>query len=182
MGNRPPRLLEQALDYDFDHNQPPPRRQPNNKDSTSKSWEYEGSSSFMIWFTCHEEEFPYVLWLEMPVALLVEAAAGILLQNGETWSGEEITNDQIVLMHANRFMDATFERLSDHDVEPEDLVEILVTRKQIVYKAAPDSKTSRSDKRSDNASLYYAVRKGRVPGIYRSWDDCKSQVDGYPHA
>ena len=26
------------------------------------------------------------------------------------------------------------------------------------------------------ASKYYAVRKGRKPGIYRTWDDCKSQV------
>ena len=26
------------------------------------------------------------------------------------------------------------------------------------------------------ASKYYAVRKGRKPGIYRSWDECKSQV------
>ena len=25
-------------------------------------------------------------------------------------------------------------------------------------------------------SKYYAVRKGRKPGIYRTWDDCKSQV------
>ena len=179
-GSKPPRLPEQALDYGFDHNQSSQRRQPNNKEPTSKSWEYEGASSFMIWFTYRDEEFPYIVWLEMPVALLVEAAAGILMQNGETWSGEEITKDQIVLMHADRFMDATFERLSDHDVEPEDLVEILVTRKQIVPKATPDAKTSWSDKRSDNASLYYAVRKGRVPGIYRSWNDCKSQVDGYP--
>ena len=26
------------------------------------------------------------------------------------------------------------------------------------------------------AAKYYAVRKGRKPGIYRTWDDCKSQV------
>lgn len=28
----------------------------------------------------------------------------------------------------------------------------------------------------------YAVRKGRTPGVYYSWDDCKAQVDGYPGA
>ena len=28
----------------------------------------------------------------------------------------------------------------------------------------------------------YAVRKGRVPGIYMTWDDCRSQVDGFPGA
>lgn len=29
---------------------------------------------------------------------------------------------------------------------------------------------------------YYAVKKGREPGIYESWDECKSQVDGYKNA
>lgn len=29
---------------------------------------------------------------------------------------------------------------------------------------------------------YYAVRVGRVPGIYESWPECESQVHGYPGA
>lgn len=29
---------------------------------------------------------------------------------------------------------------------------------------------------------YYAVRIGRVPGIYQTWDECKSQVDKFPGA
>ncbi len=29
---------------------------------------------------------------------------------------------------------------------------------------------------------YYAVAKGRVPGIYTNWDSCKKQVHGYPGA
>lgn len=32
------------------------------------------------------------------------------------------------------------------------------------------------------AKKYYAVRVGKTPGIYMSWDDCKSMVDGYPGA
>lgn len=32
------------------------------------------------------------------------------------------------------------------------------------------------------ASKYYAVKKGKVPGIYLSWNDCKAMVDGYPGA
>ena len=32
------------------------------------------------------------------------------------------------------------------------------------------------------AKKYYAVRCGRVPGIYETWDECKAQVDGYPAA
>lgn len=32
------------------------------------------------------------------------------------------------------------------------------------------------------AKKYYAVRIGKVPGIYLSWDACKAMVDGYPGA
>ena len=29
---------------------------------------------------------------------------------------------------------------------------------------------------------FYAVQKGRSPGVYLSWDECKAQVDGFPGA
>lgn len=29
---------------------------------------------------------------------------------------------------------------------------------------------------------FYAVRRGIVPGIYTSWEECKSQIDGFPGA
>lgn len=32
------------------------------------------------------------------------------------------------------------------------------------------------------AAKYYAVRKGRNTGIYRTWDECKSQVFQYAGA
>ncbi len=32
------------------------------------------------------------------------------------------------------------------------------------------------------AQKYYAVRQGRVPGIYRTWDECKAQVHGFKEA
>lgn len=32
------------------------------------------------------------------------------------------------------------------------------------------------------ASKYYAVKKGKKPGIYRSWNECKTQVAGYSGA
>lgn len=32
------------------------------------------------------------------------------------------------------------------------------------------------------ASKYYAVRQGRQPGMYRSWDACRDQVQGYSGA
>ena len=31
-------------------------------------------------------------------------------------------------------------------------------------------------------SKYYAVKVGRVPGVYDTWDLCKKQVDGFPGA
>ncbi|MDO5017771.1 MAG: ribonuclease H family protein [Lagierella massiliensis] len=31
-------------------------------------------------------------------------------------------------------------------------------------------------------SKYYAVKKGRKPGIYNSWDQCKKQIDGFSGA
>lgn len=27
---------------------------------------------------------------------------------------------------------------------------------------------------------YYAVAKGRAPGIYATWAECEAQVKGYP--
>ena len=29
---------------------------------------------------------------------------------------------------------------------------------------------------------YYCVIKGRTPGIYTNWEDCKAQVNGYKGA
>ena len=32
------------------------------------------------------------------------------------------------------------------------------------------------------AKNFYAVKQGRIPGIYTSWEECKEQVHGYPDA
>lgn len=32
------------------------------------------------------------------------------------------------------------------------------------------------------AGKFYAVKVGRTPGIYNSWDDCKAQIDGFSSA
>ena len=29
---------------------------------------------------------------------------------------------------------------------------------------------------------YYAVKEGRVPGVYTTWAECEAQVKGYPGA
>jgi ribonuclease HI len=35
---------------------------------------------------------------------------------------------------------------------------------------------------SNKKKKYYAVRSGREPGIYRTWGECKAQVEGYAKA
>ncbi|MCM1493446.1 MAG: ribonuclease H family protein [Muribaculaceae bacterium] len=32
------------------------------------------------------------------------------------------------------------------------------------------------------AEKYYAVRKGKTPGVYRTWEECRNQVHGFPGA
>ncbi|MGB3367777.1 MAG: ribonuclease H family protein [Acidaminobacteraceae bacterium] len=32
------------------------------------------------------------------------------------------------------------------------------------------------------AKKYYAVKKGNMPGVYKTWNECKAQVDGYSGA
>ena len=32
------------------------------------------------------------------------------------------------------------------------------------------------------AVKFYAVKVGKIPGIYNTWDDCKVQVEGFPGA
>ena len=43
-------------------------------------------------------------------------------------------------------------------------------------------KSDSGEKEQSMAKKVYAVRKGKTPGLYMSWDDCKAQVDGFPGA
>ena len=38
------------------------------------------------------------------------------------------------------------------------------------------------EKMSKNRTKFYVVWQGRNPGIYKSWIECKSQVDGFEGA
>jgi len=40
----------------------------------------------------------------------------------------------------------------------------------------------RSRRKRKDDSVLYAVHKGRAPGVYRTWDLCKAQVDRFPGA
>jgi hypothetical protein len=51
----------------------------------------------------------------------------------------------------------------------------------LAYEAAggtPKTKTPSGTKKQK----FYAVVKGHIPGIYTTWDEAKTQVDGYPGA
>ncbi len=39
-----------------------------------------------------------------------------------------------------------------------------------------------TEKRSKMAKKFYAVRVGKTPGIYQTWEECKASVDRYPSA
>ncbi|XP_069584147.1 ribonuclease H1-like [Ranitomeya imitator] len=42
--------------------------------------------------------------------------------------------------------------------------------------------TALSRAQSSVARMFYAVRKGRSPGVYKTWAECKEQVDRFPAA
>lgn len=43
-------------------------------------------------------------------------------------------------------------------------------------------KEKKTKKKKKKKQKYYAVRVGRNPDIYNTWDECKEQVSGYPKA
>jgi ribonuclease HII len=54
-------------------------------------------------------------------------------------------------------------------------------------KTAPSAPVTEGKIQSDLSTenkkkTYYAVRKGRTPGVYYSWEECEAQVKGFSHA
>lgn len=50
------------------------------------------------------------------------------------------------------------------------------------YEMASISTTSSGGKRKRAAAAYFAVRKGKVPGVYYSWSDTQQQINGFSGA
>ena len=44
------------------------------------------------------------------------------------------------------------------------------------------TKTIKSKTTSTSKGYLYAVKEGKVPAIYESWEECKAQIDGYSNA
>lgn len=64
------------------------------------------------------------------------------------------------------------------------------TRKDASSAAAAASSTNNNKaspvahkrKRKPGEARYYAVRAGRIPGVYTTWDECQSMINGYAGA
>lgn len=50
------------------------------------------------------------------------------------------------------------------------------------YRITRYNNTLSKFRRTTVAQKYYAVKAGYIPGIYKSWDDCKKQTDGFSGA
>lgn len=51
------------------------------------------------------------------------------------------------------------------------------------YKGFPDEKAAHEYlEATEEKGKFYGVHKGRVPGVYDTWDECKAQVDKFPGA
>lgn len=50
-----------------------------------------------------------------------------------------------------------------------------------LFRAARRTVCSAADDMA-KGKFFYAVKKGFKPGVYSSWDECKSQVDKFPSA
>ena len=46
----------------------------------------------------------------------------------------------------------------------------------------PASKKRKLGEGEVNAIKYYAVRTGKIPGVYTSWEDCKKNTYGFKGA
>lgn len=47
---------------------------------------------------------------------------------------------------------------------------------------ASSSATTHKRKRKPGEARYYAVRAGRIPGVYTTWDECQSMINGFSGA
>ncbi len=134
---------------------------------------------------------PTIVWIHMPVDMLYDAAITMLQQRGET-----VFPPQIKLWHEGRLMDPATKRLSDHQIMVQDIVVVEVPE-------VPHSSFHghRGDHHRDNqphsrhqpqhvgnsssspaVKTFYAVRRGRNPGVYHSWGACERQVTGFSGA
>jgi hypothetical protein len=84
-------------------------------------WHYNGSS-YVIYLQTHDTVIPWVVWANMPVSLLVQAAVSIL-----TCSRKIVTAASIVLVHEGIILDAVHGCLSDSPVLADDVVTVQVT-------------------------------------------------------
>jgi hypothetical protein len=94
--------------------------QSSSSDSTT-DWRYDGSS-FVIYIDTSDTVFPWVVWANMPVSLLIPAVVNLLNRSHRFVPPESVT-----LLHHGREMDAVHDCLSDYPVLPDDVVTVQIT-------------------------------------------------------
>jgi hypothetical protein len=114
-------------------------------DSTT-DWRYDGSS-FVIYIETSDTVFPWVVWADIPVSLLIPAVVNLL-----TRSHQFVPPESVTLLHHGRVMDAVHGCLSDYPVLTDDVVTVqytfprggLVVDRTVPGKSASASPPSRS--------------------------------------
>jgi len=57
-----------------------------------------------------------------------------------------------------------------------------IHRRSFLKKFEENPNTGHKSKEQSVGKKVYAVKKGKTPGLYMTWDDCKAQVDGFAGA
>ena len=57
-----------------------------------------------------------------------------------------------------------------------------IQRQQLQQLGATRNFSIQEDSKMAKKAKFYAVKKGRKKGIYRTWDECKNQTNGYKGA
>ena len=170
---------------------PSGNKQSSSSAKMSKEYFQDDDPPFVIYFEYKEDEMPTVVWTHMPVSMLLEAAMAMLRLRGE-----EVFSSQVMLWHEGQHMDPVTERLSDHNVMVEDIVVVEVSDMPHSSVTGHSSENRRqnqhhihqrhiSDIPKDSpitVRKFYAVRRGRNPGVYHSWEDCERQVSRFSGA
>ncbi len=84
-------------------------------------WNYDGSS-YIIYLAYKDRLIPWVVWSQMPVALLVQATVSAL-----ALSGLAVGPDEILLFHHDAILDPVSGRMSDQPILRDDIVSVYLT-------------------------------------------------------
>jgi hypothetical protein len=99
------------------------------------------------------------------------------------YSMESLASDDVALEAriSTRFIPTRLEKLDSDYLSSQHLEDVRQNLLPEISRVAGSS-TIQQGVVIPTVNFFYAVLKGRQPGIYLSWHDCKNQVDGYSGA